>query len=96
MKNGERMYGLIAGRHNLPVDGYTLESVPDVMDFVAIRDEIYKFVEGACATLVFQNIENGNIHFSFEEMMEEGRKMYDLGDSTNCLDWTDYYRMIEV
>lgn len=46
--------------------------------------------------LVYQNLECGNIHTTFEEMMAEGREMYDLDDSTNCLDWTDYYRLIEV
>ena len=46
--------------------------------------------------LVYQNIECGNIHDTFEEMMREGAEMYDLGDPTNCLNWTDYYRLIEV
>ena len=46
--------------------------------------------------LVYQNIECGNVHDTFEEMMREGAEMYDLGDPTNALDWTEYYRLIEV
>jgi len=48
MKNGEKMYGLIAGRHDLPVCGYILDSVEDVHDFTGIRRAIGKFLETHC------------------------------------------------
>lgn len=34
--------GLVEGRHEMPVDGYVLESVPDVTDIEGIRDAVFK------------------------------------------------------
>lgn len=34
--------GLVSGRHEMPVDGYVLESVPDVTDIEGIRGEVFK------------------------------------------------------
>lgn len=41
-------YGLIAGRHDLPVCGYILDQVEDVMDFTGIRRVIGQFLERNC------------------------------------------------
>ena len=46
--------------------------------------------------MVYQNIECGNIHETFAEMLEEGAEMYDLGDPTNCIPWTEYYQIIYI
>lgn len=34
--------GLVEGRHEMPVDGYVLESVPDVTDMNHIGDAVFK------------------------------------------------------
>ena len=34
--------GLVAGSHEMPVDGYVLESVPDVTNMAAIQAAVYK------------------------------------------------------
>ena len=34
--------GLVAGRHEMPVEGYVLESVPDVTDIKGIREAVFK------------------------------------------------------
>lgn len=34
--------GLVSGRHEMPVEGYVLESVPDVTDIEGTRDAVFK------------------------------------------------------
>lgn len=41
----------------------------------------------------YQNIECGNIHKSFKEMMKEAIEMYDI-DDTNVLGWREYYKEV--
>lgn len=41
MKRDILSLGLVAGRHNMPVDGFVLESVADVTDVEAIRKAVY-------------------------------------------------------
>lgn len=37
--------GLIAGRHDMPVDGYVLENVPDAMDMDGIHKTVFSSLE---------------------------------------------------
>lgn len=51
MKNNQEqraVYGLIAGRHDLPVCGYILDEVEDVLDFIEIQSRVARFVEEHC------------------------------------------------
>ena len=44
---------------------------------------------------MYQNIECGNI-LTWEEMVQEGKELYDLFDDTNIIDWSEYYTEIET
>lgn len=44
----ETTYGLIAGRHDLPVCGYIFDSVENVMDFDGIRKQVARFIGEHC------------------------------------------------
>lgn len=45
---------------------------------------------------VYLNIECGNYHTTFSEMLEEAAELYDLNDDTNVISWTEYYKIIEI
>jgi hypothetical protein len=45
---------------------------------------------------VYQNREAGNIFLTYREMMQEAAELYDIGDPTNPLDWSEYYDEIII
>lgn len=42
-------YGLVRGRHPLPVDSYIFDEVADVLDFASMRAVVEEFVAGISA-----------------------------------------------
>lgn len=45
---------------------------------------------------IYINREYGNIFFTYREMMNEAAELYDIGDDTNPLDWSEYYDEIII
>lgn len=44
----ETAYGLCAGRHQIPVRGYIFNEVKDVLDFTALNNVAFDFVQANC------------------------------------------------
>lgn len=45
---------------------------------------------------IWQNIENGNIWETYEEVLNEARELYDFDDETNAVPLSEYYQVFEL